>query len=96
VIALFVRNCPLDLDELERIEDQGAVMTLWVGQAGDCIEDRLINGVARTGRHHDVLVLMMFRHEVPPRVSILLAELPLHPSHYLLPIPLPLICINGL
>jgi len=64
MIARLVRDCSLDIENLERVECQPTVMPFGICQTGDRIEDGLLDVPARTDCHYDVLMLMMFRHRL--------------------------------
>jgi hypothetical protein len=63
MIARLVPDRSLYIENLERVECQGAVVPLGIRQTGNRIEDPFVDGLARTDCHHDVLMLMMLRHE---------------------------------
>jgi hypothetical protein len=66
MIARLVPDRSLDIENLIGVECQTAVVPFGICQTGDRIKDGLIDGPARTNRHYDVLMLMMFRHEFLP------------------------------
>jgi hypothetical protein len=62
VIPRLVGDGPLDVDDLECIESQAAVMSFRIGDSGDRVEYCLIDVCSRADGHDYVLMLVMFRH----------------------------------
>jgi len=65
MIAGFVRDCSLDIENLESVECQTTVMPLRICQTGNGIEDGLFDILARTDSNYRMLMLVMFHEFLP-------------------------------
>jgi hypothetical protein len=63
VVAQLVSDRSLDIENLERVECQTAVVTVRISETRDRIEDCLIDVRPGADCRDDVLMLMVFRHE---------------------------------
>jgi len=68
VVARFMGDGAADFQHLEALEGETGVMSFGIGEAGDAVEDRLVQGLAGGGDLDDVLMQMVF-HGIPRCLS---------------------------
>ena len=63
MVAARVQDGAGDLENLEGVEAQAGMVALGIGQAGDGVEQGLVEVGARAARAGQVMVLVMLGHD---------------------------------